>query len=90
MCWGGVDVRLGWRSWHQMGLWMPGRLGNPCHMEGTQPWSCPTELFTPILNPLAQPCPPHLQPALGNSAFIVLTVPSVLGFEEKNCGQEFL
>lgn len=70
-----------------MGLWMPGKLGNPCHMEGTQPWSCPAELFTPILNPLAQP---HLHPALGNSAFIVLSVPSVLGFKDKNCGQEFL
>lgn len=46
---GGACVRLDWISWHQIGLWMPGRLGNPCHMEGTQPGpGVPHELSTPF------------------------------------------
>lgn len=39
----------------------------------------PMELFAPILNPLAQPRPPHLQPVLGNPACPAVKFPSLLG-----------
>lgn len=57
MCWAGqVCGRLGWRrSWRQIGLWMPGCAGNPCHMEGTQPG--------PRVAPLSSPCSHQKEPS---------------------------
>lgn len=87
MCWSGHVS--GWRkSWHQTGWWVPGRLGNPCHMEGTQPGSCPTELSAPVLNPLGSSpstlsVPEETQGSLWSNSSLFLAL-------EKNQGQEFL
>lgn len=94
MCWGGVCVgQAGLGKLAPHGTVDAKETGEPLPHGGhpALAWSRPTELSTPVLNPLAQPHPPHLQPALGNSGFIVVKFPSVLGLEKKkNDGQEFV
>lgn len=63
--------------------------GNPCHMEGTQPWpgSCPMELSAPVLNRLGSSPPPSAPEETQGSLW---SNPSLFLALEKNQGREFL